>query len=122
MGMINKTLQEELSIQAAFGLLLLKNKIIASNSCRKKKSKFQNAMLKEIYSITDYPTQSTKFDISIMLNLSLRAVNVWFQNERQADRIQLNQSNLLSKKLRVDVCVQTLFEIYKNVRKELKII
>lgn len=122
MGMIKKLVEDDLKIQAAFGLILLKNSYCGTNLCRKKKSKFQNLMLKEIYSITDYPSQNTKFDISILLNLSLRAVNVWFQNERQADKSQSIQYILISKKLRVDISIKVLFEIYKKVKRELNII
>lgn len=48
----------------------------------KKKTHFQRAVLEAIYEITQYPNKSTKENLSLILNLDCKVINIWFQNRR----------------------------------------
>ncbi len=71
-----------------FGILKLRNvskqvSIFNFRVCRNK-SDFQLKVLNEIFKINKYPNNEIRMYLSILLNLSPRCIQVWFQNSRRA--------------------------------------
>lgn len=48
------------------------------------KTTSQLKYLQEITKITSYPSTQTKHDISYIIRLEFRSINIWFQNHRQS--------------------------------------
>lgn len=78
----------ERELEALIGILKLKRGgfIRAGWSEKIKKSPFQIKVLQEIFRITEFPSTATRRDLSILLSIPHRSVQVWFQNTRQAKR------------------------------------
>ncbi|AFM97949.1 homeodomain-containing transcription factor [Encephalitozoon hellem ATCC 50504] len=74
--------------QAALGMVLLfhPERCLKKPGEKVRKSKFQKEVLKKIYQITPYPTWENKIDIGILISLSPRAVDIWFQNKRHISK------------------------------------
>ena len=51
-----------------------------------KKTPLQKTVLRKLYSITHFPSTSTRSDLSLLLGIPQRSIQVWFQNTRQADK------------------------------------
>ncbi|CAD26206.1 similarity with homeobox domain-containing protein [Encephalitozoon cuniculi GB-M1] len=49
---------------------------------RTRKTTFQMMVLKEVFKIAPHPSTLTKADLALMIKLPLKAVQIWFQNER----------------------------------------
>lgn len=49
---------------------------------RTRKTMFQMMVLKEVFKMTAHPSTLTKADLALMIKLPLKAVQIWFQNER----------------------------------------
>ena len=47
-----------------------------------KKTFLQKKILETIYVMTQYPSRSIKEALTILLNLDLKVINIWFQNKR----------------------------------------
>lgn len=115
--MVNRYVKEELEAQATLGLLLIKNGSEGGNTSRSKKSLIQNLVLKEIYNLTMYPSTQTKIDLSILLNLSMKTISVWFQNERQNEKVSMtNEESLIRRSQKVEINALILCRIYKKIR------
>ncbi|WUR02782.1 homeobox domain-containing protein 1 [Vairimorpha necatrix] len=115
---MNNIFEEELKIQAALGLCLLKNGFESSHTKRKQKSKIQTFTLSEVYNITMYPSYQTKIDLAFMLNLNLKTITVWFQNKRQSEKISPVNEYLYHKKApKHDLSPILLFTIYCKARR-----
>ncbi|CAD26207.2 homeobox domain containing protein [Encephalitozoon cuniculi GB-M1] len=77
-----------MEVQAVLGMILL----FHPERCSKKpgekvrKSEFQKEVLKKVYQATPYPTWENKIDIGILISLSPRAVDIWFQNKRHINK------------------------------------
>jgi hypothetical protein len=72
-------------INAALGLLMLwrtGRRSRAEPGTRTTKTAFQRLVLRGVFSITRHPSAMTKHDLSLMINLPLRTIQIWFQNER----------------------------------------
>lgn len=109
--------KEELYAQATLGLLLMKNGSEGGNTLRSKRSRIQNSVLKEIFRLTMFPSPQTKIDLSILLNLGRRTINVWFQNERQSEKFFLNNSEELTKRSeKVEINAIILCRIYNRAQ------
>lgn len=72
-------------VDAALGLLKI-------NSLRRRKSYYgmkvkktllQQSVLKAVYNITNFPSTETRNELALLLGISQRSVQVWFQNKRQ---------------------------------------
>jgi hypothetical protein len=111
-GMFDDLLREELAGQAVLGLLKLRNEGRLPPN-RNKKSSLQNYVLRYVFNINMYPSQQTKLDLSVLLNLSIKAINVWFQNERQMGKFVKN-----NKSVKGEVSVSLIFKIYGKGLKE----
>ncbi|WUR02790.1 homeobox domain-containing protein 2 [Vairimorpha necatrix] len=106
-------IRKEKKVQAALGLCLLKNGTEGLSINRNKKSKIQCRTLKEVFKLTAYPSSQTKIDLSIMLNLKLKTINVWFQNERQSEKIAVLDEERHSKRIvKVELNPLILYKLY----------
>lgn len=72
------------NVQALLGMLKIKSleKETQSNKTRIQKTEFQKAVLKEVFSITRFPSRQTREDLAILLRHSSRGIQIWFQNQR----------------------------------------
>lgn len=74
-------------IDALLGLFCLKNDRMIKKQVReegyKYKSKLQIQLLERVFQITKYPSTNTRTDLAILLEISPRSVQIWFQNTRQ---------------------------------------
>lgn len=105
---------QELVIQAALGLIKL-NRVGREDDydfIRNKKTDFQNTVLKEVFKLTMYPSAQTKNDISILLDLSVRTIQIWFQNERRIRKNEVKKTNLD----KFEVSALILWRIYTNAK------
>lgn len=85
-GIIKKRMQiSKTKIDAALGLLKI-------NSLRRRKSFYgkkvkitllQQSVLKTVYNITNFPSTERRNALALLLGISQRFVQVWFQNKRQ---------------------------------------
>ncbi|WEL39491.1 homeobox domain-containing protein [Encephalitozoon hellem] len=48
----------------------------------KYKTRMQVDVLKKVFEITHYPSHDTRLNLAILLNISPRTVQIWFQNTR----------------------------------------
>ncbi|KAF5141457.1 homeobox domain-containing protein [Vairimorpha ceranae] len=109
---INK---QELTVQAALGIIKL-NKSGREEDVdfmRNKKTIFQNTILKEVFKLTKYPSTQTKTDLGILLDLSVRTIQIWFQNER---RNKKHESIGEEKSYKCEVGPLKLWRIYKKAK------
>ncbi len=53
-----------------------------------KKTPFQTAVLKELFSITKFPSTQMRRELSFLIDIPMRPIQVWFQNTRQSNRIE----------------------------------
>ncbi|KRH95157.1 Transcription factor [Pseudoloma neurophilia] len=75
-------------IDAAIGLLKissLKKKRIGFG-VKVKKTNLQQSVLKSVYEITNFPSTETRNELALLLGISQRSVQVWFQNKRQISK------------------------------------
>lgn len=91
---INKT-----EVDAVLGLLKI-------NSLRRRKSYYgmkvkktllQQSVLKTVYDITNFPSTETRNELALLLGISQRSVQVWFQNKRQICKKKDTTKNLSDK-------------------------
>ncbi|EOB14280.1 Homeobox protein HD-8 [Nosema bombycis CQ1] len=68
-------------MQAALGLILMKK----GDRPEGKRTTYHNLVLRRIYKLIKYPSQQTQKDLSIILGLEIKAIKLWFQNERQSE-------------------------------------
>lgn len=74
------------------GMLKLKYDHNYSNiSDKTRKTELQTNVLTKIFLISNFPSSETREEIAILLGLSLRSVQIWFQNRRQASRRQIKE-------------------------------
>ncbi|AFN83754.1 Homeodomain-containing transcription factor [Encephalitozoon romaleae SJ-2008] len=52
----------------------------------KYKTRTQVDVLKKIFEITHYPSHDTRLNLAILLNISPRTIQIWFQNSRSVSR------------------------------------
>jgi|UPI0006EB0938 hypothetical protein len=109
--MIGNFMEDEKRLEAALGLLKLKNRTKSEG----KKSPYQNLVLRRIYNIIKYPSQQTQKDLSIFLNLGEKSIKLWFQNERQSE----NKSTLRNGFVGFEMSPLILYRICKEVLKDI---
>lgn len=75
-------------IDAAIGLLKMSalRRRKTSFGVKVKKTNLQQAVLKNVYSITNFPSTETRNELALLLGISQRSVQVWFQNKRQISK------------------------------------
>lgn len=74
----------EKELEAIIGLLKLgnKKKIFYDSKTKLKKNIKQRKVLEAIFKITSYPSSITQQDLSILLRIPQRSIQIWFQNAR----------------------------------------
>ncbi|EOB12095.1 Homeobox protein HD-4 [Nosema bombycis CQ1] len=82
------------------------------NKMYKYKTPFQLRVLWAVFEITSYPSSSSRESIAILLNISIRSVQIWFQNARQSRRIGKNNHVARKDAIFVDIVTTMLLEIY----------
>ncbi len=82
----------EKELEALMGILKLKRGNYSNLNWPEKikKTPFQIKVLQEIFKITEFPSTSTRKNLSILLSIPQRSIQVWFQNTRQAKKKQKN--------------------------------
>lgn len=120
--MIKDIDRQELTIQAALGLVKL-SKDGKEDECdfmRNKKTDFQNTVLKDVFELTMYPSSQTKIDLSIMLDLSTRTIQIWFQNERRNRKEQMAGIKPKQNAEKFEVSALILWRIYDKAKIKFK--
>lgn len=76
-------LMEEKEYEAIVGLIKLNcMSKCRNNQLKKKKSQRQKNILERVFKITSYPSAITQQDLSILLYIPPRSIQIWFQNAR----------------------------------------
>lgn len=75
-------------VDAAIGLLKMSalRRQRTSFGVKVKKTLLQQTVLKSVYKITNFPSTETRNEIALLLGISQRSVQVWFQNKRQISK------------------------------------
>ncbi|KAF9761938.1 Homeobox protein HD-7 [Nosema granulosis] len=113
---IHKIVEEmENQLHAALGLLKLsKGHEQKSSLDISRKTEFQKTALKKIFNLTKYPTKQTREDMALLLALSPKTIQIWFQNERKLRRKEERNEDE-SWRILVNISVITLYNIiYEN--------
>lgn len=80
---------KEKEADAILGLMLLmsgRDSGLRENKLYKNKTKIQVKFLLAVYEITKYPSSDTRIDMSILIKIPPRKIQIWFQNRRQAEK------------------------------------
>lgn len=105
-----------LEIEAIYGLLAINSlKKSKRSKIKVKKTQLQQNVLSRIYSITRLPSTKTRNDIALLIGISPRSVQVWFQNRRQCDKS--NNKNDFNDDIS-DISSNELFYIVINCKKK----
>lgn len=122
--MDGRNIREEPEIQACLGLLKLKRSHmnhIESNKYRK--TPLQTMVLTEVFKLTGYPSTQTKVDLSLLLNLPISAIQIWFQNERRSRRRRQKKLSTITQikdNEFFEISVLTLHNIFYATKNRLK--
>lgn len=112
--------------EAAIGILKLKNGIYTGKNWSEKikKTPFQIQVLQEVYKISEFPSTGTRKDLSILLGIPQRSIQVWFQNTRQAKRKNkdfVDESNILNNTIgeteNDTIPISHIFNIVNKIRR-----
>lgn len=82
----------EREADAVLSLILMKNKhdlMPREDKIYKNKTRKQVKFLQAVYEITKYPSSSTRINMSALINISSRKIQIWFQNKRQAEKEEI---------------------------------
>ncbi|ORD96173.1 HD8 [Hepatospora eriocheir] len=101
-------------IEAIIGLLKLKNSGMEFKEYKLKKSSLQTQVLESVYKITSFPNKKMKEDLELVLKMPSKAIQIWFQNARSADKRQ--NKGILFTPENVSI-VDGLLDIYKRFKK-----
>ncbi|KAI5168647.1 hypothetical protein PAEPH01_0300 [Pancytospora epiphaga] len=116
----------EKELEAAIGILKLKHVTLKppSFSEKIKKTPFQVKVLRKLFKITQFPSTATRKDLSILLSIPQRNIQVWFQNMRQARKRHWNSPTRNNKNHDItcdnsneDVSICKLIEIIDVVKR-----
>ncbi|KAI9144087.1 Homeodomain-like protein, partial [Paraphysoderma sedebokerense] len=61
---------------------------------RSRLTREQTSVLKRVYSLTYFPDKATKEQLSKELNIPVRTIQIWFQNQRQYHRLKMKKKAL----------------------------
>ncbi|KAF9762291.1 Homeobox protein HD-8 [Nosema granulosis] len=87
---------DEKEYDTVIGLLKLKSMNKSQTPhVKSKKTLKQKRILERVFQITSYPSSITQQDISIILNIPQRSVQIWFQNARHKLKNRTNKDELL---------------------------
>ncbi|KAL6121786.1 hypothetical protein NUSPORA_01235 [Nucleospora cyclopteri] len=82
----------ETVLTGMLGLLKLKRR---GTKIHQRKNFFQTKALQEMYLVTQYPDKRIKDYLSLLLNMELKVINIWFQNKRNT-YIQSVKNNIFT--------------------------
>ncbi len=109
----------EKETNALLGIMKLRNVgRFDEQNVKFKKSAFQTKVLECIYEITQFPSSNTRKDISILLSMPEKSVQVWFQNSRQANKRLKNQPPVQNTEA-FELTVAQILDIIKDVKAQL---
>ena len=91
-----------------FSLLLLKNGETISVGRTEKSFKEAN-ILEEVFNIASYPDCETKRNLSILLKMSHKTIQIWFQNRRRYIKNGMKKRTVLKIKNYLNEGKQTYF-------------
>ncbi|EOB14142.1 Homeobox protein HD-8 [Nosema bombycis CQ1] len=116
--------KRESEIQAYLGLIKLKKRRgdNTNDGCKYRKSPLQVKILSEVFRLTGYPSTQTKLDLSLLIDLPIQTVQVWFQNERRSRRRKLRKEGKSipqEDEELFEISILTLVDIIKDCRKSL---
>ncbi|ORD93783.1 HD4 [Enterospora canceri] len=107
---------QNIEIEAYLGLLKLKRETVImaySENCYINKTELQRLLLNSVFRLIKYPGRNTRYNLSILLNLSLRRVQVYFQNLRMnLKKTTRGSRRLLENKKPVEMEIGILFSIF----------
>jgi len=111
--------QPDKEIQAVMGIMKLRNTWkFEEPNIKFKKSPLQIKVLEKIFRITNFPSSNTRKDLSLLLCMPEKSIQVWFQNARQA--IKRTKTFSEGEKSEIyDIPVCQILEIIGNVKKSL---
>lgn len=90
--------QEERIAEAVIGLLLLKGGHLRDDiRTRNEKTAKELEFLEDIFEITSYPDCSTKKTLSLILGMSQKTIQIWFQNKRRCLKAASSKEALAEK-------------------------
>ncbi|KAH9411797.1 hypothetical protein HK407_03g05470 [Ordospora pajunii] len=79
---------------------------------RTRKTMFQMTALKEVFKITAHPSKMTKIDLALMIKLPLKAVQIWFQNERsRKENLERSKMQAVSRGKSESIDPMRLFDV-----------
>lgn len=106
----------EKEIQAIMGIMKLRNTWkFEELTIKFKKSPFQTKVLERIFRITNFPSSATRKDLSLLLSMPEKSIQVWFQNARQANK-RMRISNEGENSEIYDISVVQILEIMRSVK------
>lgn len=109
--------QREMEMQAILGMVLLfhPERCLKKVGEKIKKSKFQKDVLKKMYQITPYPTAENKIDVGILISLSPKAIDTWFQNRRHISKGKNQHVDEFTDSRTIDL--DTIISIVRDARR-----
>lgn len=137
--MLNLGVMDEIEADALLGICMLMNeRRMLSNKEEgyKYKTSTQLRMLNTVFKITKYPSSGTRINLAILLKISTRSVQIWFQNTRQVikdegnpqfekERITYNKNDVNSigsqkhgKYMSYEIPSKKLIEIYLSIHEK----
>lgn len=115
----------EKELEAVMGILKLKKGVVRQSGWAEKikKTPFQVKVLQELFKLTEFPSTATRRDLSLLLSIPQRSIQVWFQNTRQAKKkyrdVLIDRglySNSSSESENEDISLCQLVDIIRSVR------
>lgn len=123
----------EEEIEAVVGLLKINSLHRKSYfNMKTKKTLLQETVLKEIYEITAFPSSITREELSLLLGMSPKVTQIWFQNKRaklrkkykkisKVTRLEENEMNVGRDKVEInDIPIMKLFTIISESELKLR--
>ncbi|KAL6121092.1 hypothetical protein NUSPORA_02047 [Nucleospora cyclopteri] len=107
-------------IEALLGLLKLRknsNFSLQRVMEKVKKTPLQKRVLRELYTITQFPSTMTRNDLSLLIGILQRSIQVWFQNMRQTYKKNTSEQMKLVDTEPSDIPVEVLFNIIIRSKK-----
>lgn len=106
----------EKEIQAVMGIMKLRNTWkFDEQTIKFKKSPFQTKVLERMFGITNFPSSATRKDLSLLLSMPEKSIQVWFQNARQANKRMKISSRGENSEI-YDISVAQILEIMRSVK------
>lgn len=109
-------------LEALVGILKLKkgDSFYSLNrvSEKVKKTPFQLKVLKELYKITQFPSTITRNDLSLLIGIPQRSIQVWFQNTRQVNRRNSTEPSKQYDQESEDIPIWILLNIITKIKQE----